>query len=92
MPASVEPYPFLKPEIRYGNRQLSVGAGRPTGKELRFVEPLGGRGGQVLASDFADKATKGEYKPGFLVASATAQGFEKPWSILIDAGASCSYV
>ena len=32
-----------------------------------------------------------EYKPGLLVAQATAKGFEKPWSILIDSGASSNY-
>ena len=32
-----------------------------------------------------------EYKPGLLVAQATVKGFEKPWSILIDSGASCNY-
>ena len=26
-----------------------------------------------------------------LVAEAKVKGFEKPWSILIDSGASCSY-
>ena len=33
-----------------------------------------------------------EYKPGLLVVSATIKGFEKPWSILIDSGASGNYV
>ena len=32
-----------------------------------------------------------EYKPGLLVAQATVKGFDKPWSILIDSGASCNY-
>ena len=27
-------------------------------------------------------------KPGLLVAKATVKGFDKPWSILIDSGAS----
>ena len=33
-----------------------------------------------------------EYKPGLLVAKATVKGFDKPWSILIDSGASGNYV
>lgn len=33
-------------------------------------------------------SVKREYKPDLLVASATIKGFEKPWSILIDSGAS----
>ena len=36
--------------------------------------------------------TKGEYKPGLLVVLATSKGFGKPWSILIDSGASSNYV
>ena len=39
-----------------------------------------------------DVATKREYKSGVLVALATVKGFEEPWSILIDSGASGSYV
>ena len=31
------------------------------------------------------------YKAGLLVAEARVKGFEKPWSILIDSGASCNY-
>ena len=33
-----------------------------------------------------------EYKPGLLVVSAAVKSFEKPWSILIDSGASGYYV
>ena len=36
--------------------------------------------------------TKGEYKPGLLIAVANVKGFEKPWSILTDSGASSNYV
>ena len=39
-----------------------------------------------------DVSTKCECKPGLLVAVATVKGFDKPWSILIDSGASCNYV
>ena len=38
------------------------------------------------------KTTREEYKPGLLVASATVKVFQKPWSILIDSGASINYV
>ena len=31
------------------------------------------------------------YTAGLLVAEAKVKGFEKPWSILIDSGASCNY-
>ena len=31
------------------------------------------------------------YKSGLLVAEAKVKGFEKPWSILIDSGASCNF-
>ena len=65
---------------------------RPTGKELSSVEFLGGRGEQGLAPDLVGNTTKGEYKPGLLVVLATVKGFEKPWSILIDSGASSNYV
>ena len=33
-----------------------------------------------------------EYKPCLLVAKATVKGFDKPWSILVDSGASGNYV
>ena len=36
--------------------------------------------------------TERDYKPGLLVAKLTVKGFEKPWSILIDSGASGNYV
>ena len=39
-----------------------------------------------------DVTTKREYKSGLLVASTTVKGFGKPWSILIDSGASVNYV
>ena len=31
------------------------------------------------------------YKAGLLVAEAKVKCFKKPWSILIDSGASCNY-
>ena len=56
------------------------------------MEPPGGRGEQGSApNDFVEVITNREYKPGLLVASATIKGFEKPWSILIDSGASGNY-
>ena len=41
-----------------------------------------------MASDFADEITTGEYKPDLLVVLAFVKGFEKPWSIFGDSGAS----
>ena len=38
------------------------------------------------------ETTKGEYKPGLLVVLATVKGFEKPWSVFVDSGASINYV
>ena len=38
------------------------------------------------------ETAKGEYKPDLLVVLATAKGFERPWSILSDSGASSNYV
>ena len=35
--------------------------------------------------------TENVCKPGLLVVSATVKGFEKPWTILIDSGASGNY-
>ena len=62
-------------------------------EELGFVEALGGRSEQSLSpQDLVDVVTKREYKSGLLVASATVKGFEEPWSILIDSGASSNYV
>ena len=66
---------------------------RPTGEELGFVEALGCRDEQGLSPhDLVDVATKREYKSGVLVTSATVKGFEEPWSILIESGASGNYV
>ena len=92
-PALVEPYSCLKLENRHnrGKLQLPVVKGRPTEKELSSAEYLGGRGEKGLASDFVDETLKGEFKPGLLVVLATIKGFEKPWSILIDSGASGNY-
>ena len=57
------------------------------------MEPLGGRGGQGLApSGVVNVATESGCKPGLLIVTATVKGFEKPWSILIDSGASNNYV
>ena len=76
-----------------GKRRHPVGAGRPAGIELCSVEPLGGRGEQGLApSGVVNVATESGCKPGLLVVTATVKGFEKPWSIMIDSGASNNYV
>ncbi|GMF60064.1 unnamed protein product [Phytophthora fragariaefolia] len=67
-------------------------AGRPTGEELSSVEPHGGGGQQGLAPKRAALSnTTRVCKPGLLVVQATVRGFEKPWTILIDSGASGNY-
>ena len=71
---------LAKRRARRGKRQLPVGAGRPTGKELSSVEPLWGRGEQCLApGGYVKTSTGHEYKPGLLVVSATVKGFFKLW-------------
>ncbi|GMF16152.1 unnamed protein product [Phytophthora fragariaefolia] len=67
-------------------------AGRPTGEELSSVEPHGGGGQQGLAPDRAVLSnTERVCKPGLLVVQATVKGFGKPWTILVDSGASDNY-
>ena len=67
--------------------------GRPAGEGLGSDEPLGGSGEHNLAPRSPVHSNTGrEYKPGLLVAKATVKGFDKPWSILIDSGASGNYV
>ena len=75
-----------------GKCRHSEGAGRPTGEELGSVTPLGGKVEQSLdpKSSIPIGMERG-YKAGLLVAEAKVKGFEKPWSILIDPGASCNY-
>ncbi|GMF42376.1 unnamed protein product [Phytophthora fragariaefolia] len=66
--------------------------GRPTGEELTSVEPHGGGGQQALAPKRAVLSnTERVCKPGLLVIQATVKGFEKPWTILVDSGASGNY-
>ena len=93
-PASAESCSCLKPEARHGReyRQLLVCAKHLTRKNLKSVEPLGGRVEPNLTLDFVGNSTKGGYKPGLLVSSATAKVFVNPWSTLIDSGASGNYV
>ena len=45
-----------------------------------------------MNTEFVGETTKGEYKLGLLVVLAIVEGFEKPWSILIESGASSNYV
>ncbi|GMF15551.1 unnamed protein product [Phytophthora fragariaefolia] len=67
-------------------------AGRPTEEELSSVERHGGGGQQGLAPKRAVLSnTERICKPGLLVVQATVKGFEKPWTILIDQGASGNY-
>ena len=75
-----------------GKCRHPVDAGRPTGEELGSVTHLGGKFEQGLSpkSSIPIGMERG-YKAGLLVAEAKVKGFEKPWSILIDSGASCNY-
>ncbi|OWZ14113.1 hypothetical protein PHMEG_00012447, partial [Phytophthora megakarya] len=79
-----------------GKRRLPVGAGQSAGEELSSVGPHGSRGGrgqQGLAPKRAVLSnTDRECKPGLLVVEATVKGFDKPWILLIDSGASGNYV
>uniref|UniRef100_H3GYR8 Reverse transcriptase domain-containing protein n=1 Tax=Phytophthora ramorum TaxID=164328 RepID=H3GYR8_PHYRM len=79
-PASRSPASYQKP-----------GAGRPTGEELSSVEPQqGGQQGLAPKSTVLFN-TERVCKPGLLVVEATVKGFDKPWTILIDSGASGNY-
>ena len=76
-----------------GKRRVPVGARHPTGVELSFVDPLGGSDEQGLApNNSVPASTECVYKHGLLVAQASVTAFDKPWSILIDSGASGNYV
>ena len=77
---------------RQGETSIPSRCGATYWEELSSEKPLGGRGEQGLAPNLVGYTTKGEYKPGLLVVLATVKGFEKPWSILIDSGASSNYV
>ena len=78
--------------VAAGKRQYPVGAGRPAGDELSSVEPVGGTIQQGPAPKRAELFnTERECKRGLLVDKATVKGFEKPWIILIDSGASGNY-
>jgi hypothetical protein len=75
-----------------GKRHDPVGAGRPAGEELSSVEPQGGgRQGLAPKSAVLSNNTERVCKPGLLVVEATVKGFTKPWTILIDSGASGNY-
>ncbi|KAG3069362.1 hypothetical protein PI125_g23226 [Phytophthora idaei] len=75
-----------------GKRRLPVGAGRPTGEELSSVRPPGGREQQDPAPKRAGLSYKKSVcKPGLLVVQANVKGFEKPWRVLINSGASGNY-
>ncbi|KAG4055387.1 hypothetical protein PC123_g9532 [Phytophthora cactorum] len=85
---SVEPSLWLVA----GKRRLPVGAGRPTGEELSSVGPPGGRGQHDPAPKRAGLSyEKSVCKPGLLVVQSNVKGFEKPWRVLIDSGASGNY-
>ena len=64
----------------------------PAGEELGSVKLLGGSSEQNRSPRSPVHSNTGrEYKPGLLVAKATVKCCVKPWSILIDSGASCNY-
>ncbi|GMF61072.1 unnamed protein product [Phytophthora fragariaefolia] len=91
---SFEQKPCFGPELWFvsGKREVPVGAGRPTGEELSSVGPHGGGGQQGLAPKRAVLSnTERVCKPGLLVVQATVKGFEKPWAVLVDSGASGIY-
>ncbi|KAG2920708.1 hypothetical protein PC119_g5894 [Phytophthora cactorum] len=85
-------YPPSAGKFPKKKRRLPVGAGRPTGEELSSVEPPGDRGQQDLAPKRAGLSyEKSVCKPGLLVVPTSVKGFEKPWRVLIDSGASGNY-
>ncbi|ETI29890.1 hypothetical protein F443_22989 [Phytophthora nicotianae P1569] len=76
-----------------GKRRNPVGAGCRTGEELGSVGPPGGWRERDSAPQRAKLSnSRVECKPGLLVVQANVKGFDKPWSVLIDSGASGSYV
>ncbi|ETO60135.1 hypothetical protein F444_21631 [Phytophthora nicotianae P1976] len=92
--AAEQPLGSGEPTLRViaGKQQLPVGAGRPTGEELRSVVPRGGRGQRGSAPKRAGLSYKKSVcKPGLLVVQANVKGFVKPWRVLIDSGASGNY-
>ncbi|GMF40303.1 unnamed protein product [Phytophthora fragariaefolia] len=91
---SFDQKPCFGPEPWFvsGKREVPVGAGRPTGENLSSVEPHGSGGQQGLAPKRAVFSnTERVCKPGLLVVQAIVKGFEKPWTILVDSGASGNY-
>ena len=75
-----------------GERQCSEVAGRPDGEELSSGEHMGGTIQQGPAPKRAElNNAERECKRGLLVVEATVKGFERPWIILIDSGASGNY-
>ncbi|KAI9922852.1 hypothetical protein PsorP6_002373 [Peronosclerospora sorghi] len=75
-----------------GNDGSPVGAGRPTCGSLSAVKPQG-RGRQHKApSETVLSSTELVYHPWLLVVLADVKGFDKPWRVLIDSGASDNYV
>ncbi|ETK74120.1 hypothetical protein L915_19014 [Phytophthora nicotianae] len=94
-PGSTEPKHRFEPPrwVVAGKRRNPVGAGRPTGEELGSVGPPGGWRERDSAQQRAKLSnSRGECKPGLLVIQANVKGFDKPWRVLIDSGASGNYV
>ncbi|POM79687.1 LOW QUALITY PROTEIN: Hypothetical protein PHPALM_2580 [Phytophthora palmivora] len=85
--------PLRVENLTRGGEMTTPSAGPPAGEDLGSVVPQGGRGQQGLAPErWIISQTNRVCKPGLLVVEATVKGFEKPWIVLIDSGASGNYV
>ncbi|RAW20480.1 hypothetical protein PC110_g23078 [Phytophthora cactorum] len=91
-PSSVGELPSAQLAQGSTEPSLRLVAGRPTGEELSFVGPRGGRGQQVPALKRDGLSYENSLcKPGLLVVQVNVKGFVKPWKVLIDSGASGNY-
>ncbi|KAI9906943.1 hypothetical protein PsorP6_002838 [Peronosclerospora sorghi] len=73
-------------------RRIPVGAGRPTGGPLSAVKPQGKGRQHKSPREAVLSSTDLVYHPGLMVVLADVKGFDKPWRVLIDSGASDNYV
>ncbi|GMF19397.1 unnamed protein product [Phytophthora lilii] len=72
-------------------RETAPPSRHPAGEEPSSIRPCG-KGRRSLALKRAALSnTEGVCKPGLLVVEAAVKGFNKPWKILIDSGASGNY-
>ncbi|GMF59106.1 unnamed protein product [Phytophthora fragariaefolia] len=78
--------------VHFGETRSPNRPGAAFGEELSSVEPHGGGGQQGLApKSVVLSNTERVCKPGLIVVQATVKGFDKPWTILVDSGASGNY-